>query len=89
MYGKSVKCDVCDRIEIVDEWITDRATFFDAGFEGWIRLTVNRPRDYGWNFREPKHATIVNSVDCCSISCAADYLRTVRDSVPADAEAQA
>lgn len=83
MYCKAVKCDICDRIDIVDSFGLD-TTFFDAGFAGWIRITVNAPRDYGWTFRDPKFATTVDSVDCCSISCARDYLRKVSDSVPAE-----
>ena len=86
MYGKSVKCDVCDRMEFVDDFGLD-TTFFDAGFAGWIRLTVNAPRDYGWSFREAKNATTVDSVDCCSIDCARKFLTTVLDTVPKDDDA--
>lgn len=85
MYGKSVKCDVCERQEFINDFFVDRETFFDAGFEGWIRLTVNKPRDYGWSFRDPKFATTVNSVDCCSLDCARKYLYTVQATVPEDA----
>lgn len=88
MYGKAVKCDVCDRVEIINEYLNDKATFFDAGFEGWIRLTVNKPRDYGWSFRDPKFADTVDSVDCCSISCARDFLNKVHETVPADQPAE-
>ena len=84
MYGKSIKCDRCDRHDFINDYGNDRATFFDAGFDGWIRLTVNKPRDYGWTFRDPKFATVVDSVDLCSISCAQDYLRDVRNTVPSD-----
>lgn len=85
MYGKAVKCDMCDRIEIIDSW--ENTTFFDAGFRGWVRITVNEPRDYGWPSRTAKHATEVNSVDCCSIACANDYLYKVRETVPVEAQA--
>lgn len=81
MYGKAVKCDVCDRIEIIRDFDLN-TTFFDAGFEGWIRMTVNKPRDYGWTYRDPKYATTVDSVDCCSIDCAQKFLRTVHSSIP-------
>ena len=80
MYGKAVKCDVCDRVDLIDQWLD--TTFFDSGFRGWIRVTVNEPRDYGWNFRDARHATTVNSVDCCSIDCANKFLRQVRDTIP-------
>ena len=90
MFGKAIKCDVCERMEIVREFDLN-TTFFDAGFAGWIRITVNAPRDYGWSFRDPKFATTVDSVDCCSLGCAQKFLWKVRDTVPADepAEAQA
>ena len=88
MYGKAVKCDVCDRVEIVKDFDI-KTTFFDAGFAGWIRMTVNAPRDYGWRFHEAKYATTVDSVDCCSISCAREFLRTVLETIPADEMVQA
>lgn len=81
MYGKAIKCDVCDRVEIVDAW---DQTFFDAGFRGWVRVTVNEPRDYGWTFRSEKFATVVNSIDACSIDCAQKFLRETARTVPAD-----
>jgi hypothetical protein len=87
MYGKAVKCDICNRMEIINDFDM-KTTFFDAGFAGWIRMTVNAPRDYGWTFREPKFATTVDSVDCCSLDCARNFLRTVGDTVPADVPAE-
>lgn len=87
MYGKAVKCDVCDRIEIVDSFDLNN-TFFDAGFQGWIRVTVNQPRDYGWTFRNERFATTVTSIDACSIDCAQKFLRTVHSTVPLPAEAE-
>ena len=83
MYGKAVKCDVCDRVEIIQQFDFS-TTYFDAGFAGWIRITVNSPRDYGWTFRDPKHATTVDSVDCCSLECARKYLRGVEDTIVRD-----
>lgn len=81
MYGKALKCDVCDRIEIVNDF-DHGTTFFDAGFRGWIRVTVNEPRDYCWTFRDAKHATVTNSIDACSIDCAQKFLRDVRSTIP-------
>lgn len=86
MYGRAIQCDVCDRMEIVDEW---RETFFDAGFRGWIRVTVNEPRDYGWTFRDAKHATTVTSIDACSIDCAQKFLRETHKTIPVDEQVQA
>lgn len=81
MYGKAVKCDMCDRIDIVDSW--ENTTFFDAGFRGWVRVTVNEPRDYGWAM-SPRNATSVNSVDCCSIDCAQKFLRECHKTIPVE-----
>ena len=85
MYGKALKCDMCDRIEIVDAW---DQTFFDAGFRGWVRVTVNEPRDYGWVFREEKHATTITSIDACSLDCAQKFLRECGKTVPSDDTAE-
>lgn len=82
MYGKSVQCDMCGRIELIDTW--SNSTVFDSGFNGWIRLSVNKPRDYEWVWRDPKYATAVGTADCCSISCARRYLSDVHDTVPVD-----
>lgn len=86
MYGKAIKCDVCARVEVIDQWID--STFFDAGFRGWIRVTVNEPRDYGWTFRQERFATVVNSIDACSIDCAQKFLRETHKTVPADVDAE-
>ena len=67
MYGDAVKCDVCDRTEIVshkpwdvDEWGVP---------SGWVHVTLNNPVD--WRFAEkPLKADMQGSLDCCSLSCA-------------------
>lgn len=80
MYGSAIKCDQCDRID----YNPDNGGSFDSGFFGWIRMSVNMPRDYGWTFRDPKHSSEVASADLCSIACARDFLRYVSDCVPQD-----
>lgn len=83
MYGKAVKCDVCERMEIIRDFDLN-TTFFDAGFAGWIRVTVNKPRDYGWTFRDAKHATVTDSIDACSIDCAQKFLRECGKTIPVE-----
>ena len=84
MYGKAIKCDICQKIE----YDPDHGGFFDLGFTGWIRITANRPRDYNWSFNEPKYSSVSEAVDVCSIFCARDFLSYVRDCVPADSQEQ-
>lgn len=81
MYGKAIKCDVCDKVEIINDF-DHGTTFFDAGFRGWARITVNEPRDYGWRHSEARHATTVDSIDACSIDCAQKFLRDCSRTIP-------
>ena len=79
MYGRGVKCDVCGRVDIVEE---PNLPVFDAGFHGWVRVVINNPRDYGWTFREPKFAQMVEARDCCSLDCARKFLSEASATVP-------
>lgn len=85
MYGKGIKCDMCGRVEVIDGWSDSK--FFDAGFRGWIRISLNAPRDYGWSFREPMHSSMVKTADCCSIDCTTQLLREASGTLtPSNAE---
>ena len=75
-YGKAVKCDICERVEIID----DNMVSFMDGFDGWIRLAINKPRRYGWDTSGEK-ATVTDTFDCCSISCAQTVLYDAAKSI--------
>lgn len=81
MYGKAIKCDVCDKVEIVNDF-DHSTTYFDAGFRGWIRITVNQPRDCGWRTSDDRYATTVDSIDACSIDCTQKFLRECHKTIP-------
>lgn len=79
MYGKAIKCDACDRLEMVNEW-TD--VHSDLGVEGWIRMSINNPKEFSWTI-EGKHtfARKQGHADLCSLSCARSYLRLVEATI--------
>lgn len=83
MYGKSVKCDKCGHTEFVPEF----GSSFDSGFEGWIRLMVNRPVQFRW-VTTLKSSSVADAVDLCSLGCAYDYLAYVTECIPQPQEAQ-
>lgn len=72
--GNQYRCDnpKCERTEFV----TREDLGFNEGPRGWIMMTMNEPRDYGWSFREAKHSPMVMSpADFCSIDCARQILQ--------------
>lgn len=85
MYGKSIKCDMCDHQEMLPEW-PDHA--FGEEFPGWIRIGVNQPIMYKFWHRDSTtpHSLLNDSFDCCSIGCAQDVLRLAIDMIPKEQE---
>ena len=77
MYGKSVKCDKCGKIEMLPSF----DGVFDAGFYGWIRMIVHAPKrwDYDTETSPNPRSETIDSVDLCSIWCARTYLTVLDD----------
>lgn len=86
MFGKSIKCDMCDHQEMLPEWPEHG---FGEEFPGWIRLGVNQPILYKWDHKydDSPHSLLNDSFDCCSIGCAQDALRLAIDMIPSKQDA--
>lgn len=86
MYGKSIKCDMCDYQEMLPEW--PEHTLGDE-FPGWIRVGINQPIMYSFWRNDPlvKYSLLKDAFDCCSIRCAEKALYLAVDMIPKEQEA--
>lgn len=78
--GNQYRCDSadCDNTQ----FLTRDELGSDEGPRGWIMMTMNEPRDYGWSFREAKFSTVKHGpLDFCSIKCARDHISVASDKV--------
>lgn len=79
--GNQYRCDSegCE----VTEFATREQIGVDEGPRGWIMITMNEPRDYGWSFYSAKFSTVKHGpLDFCSIKCARDHLAAAMAAVP-------
>lgn len=74
MYGRAMKCDICDTVKIVD--IDESVYLVDNTLDGWIRIHVNRPLQDRYTHRTQRRSNIVQSVDCCTLMCASNFIRS-------------
>lgn len=83
MYGKSIKCDLCNHQEMLPEW-PDHS--LGEEIPGWIRVSLNQPLMYSWyhKYDDSKHSLLSDAFDCCSIGCAQDALRLAIDMIPTE-----
>jgi hypothetical protein len=84
MIRKAIKCDRanCGVIDMLDP--DQYQTYLDEGTaEGWIRLFINKPRNYG--FVDTQRSDAQGWYDVCSIGCATNVLHDARESVPRSA----
>jgi len=84
MIRKAIKCDRanCGVIDMLDP--DQYQTKLDEGTaEGWIRLFINKPRNYG--FVDTQRSDAQGWYDVCSIGCATTVLYEARESVPSAA----
>ena len=81
MYGKAIKCDMCQTTEILPEWPEHGLTDM---FPGWVRVHINAPVLYKWHREDGAASTLNDGFDCCSIGCARDALSLAADMIPTE-----
>lgn len=86
MYGKSIKCDMCDHSEMLPSWPEHS---LGEEFPGWIRISLNQPIMYTWyhKYDDAQHSLLTDAFDCCSIGCAQDVMRLAIDMIPTPQDA--
>jgi hypothetical protein len=81
MIRKANRCDRedCGDIHMLDP--DEYQTYLDEGTaEGWVRLFINKPRNYA--FTDTQRSEAQGWYDVCSIGCATSVLYEARESVP-------
>ena len=83
MYGRAMKCDMCDHSEMLPSW-PDHS--LGEEFPGWIRVSLNQPIMYSFWHGDPlaKHSLLNDAFDCCSIRCAEKVLTLAVDMIPTE-----
>jgi hypothetical protein len=78
MIRKAMSCDVCNKVQVLEDADLENLRYEAPIPEGWIRIVVNNPKRF--SFSETPQVAIREDLDVCSISCATTRLFSYTES---------